>query len=206
MPAKTHTPAALGGTKPSPDEPASNRAMKDPAMARIPRLSPPPAAAVMPGLDPWAFSPEPAPGQSPGPASRLKQRRGYADRVRARRFNIVCCASETSEACKNVFPEQPCHDTAPIIINIIRCSYRYDCVFRKGRPAARGSGRGRRRSPVHSCWPDRGERRIVGCYGGGGPGDARRRTDRAYSRGFDGAPPSAMAARSSAACRPPATE
>jgi len=107
-------------------------------------------------LAPWAFSPEPAPGQSPGPASRLKQRRGYADQVRARRFNIVCCASETSEACKNVFPEQPCHDTAPIIINIIRCSYRYDCVFRKGRPAARGSGRGRRRSPVHSCWPDRG--------------------------------------------------
>jgi len=54
MPAKTNTaPTALGGTKPSPDEPASNRAMKDhPAMARIPRLSPQPAAAVMPGLDP----------------------------------------------------------------------------------------------------------------------------------------------------------
>jgi hypothetical protein len=53
MPAKTNTaPTALGGTKPSPDEPASNRAMKDPAMARIPRLSPQPAATVMPGLDP----------------------------------------------------------------------------------------------------------------------------------------------------------
>ncbi len=33
MPAKTHTPAALGGTKPSPDEPERKRAMKDPAMA-----------------------------------------------------------------------------------------------------------------------------------------------------------------------------
>jgi len=33
MTAETTTPAALGGTKPSPDEPASNRAMKDPAMA-----------------------------------------------------------------------------------------------------------------------------------------------------------------------------
>src|SRR5271155_568338 len=33
MPAKTNTPAALGGTKPSPDEPESNRAMKDLAMA-----------------------------------------------------------------------------------------------------------------------------------------------------------------------------
>ena len=53
MPAKTNTaPTALGGTKPSPDEPALNRAMKDPAMAAIPRLSPQPAAAVMPGLDP----------------------------------------------------------------------------------------------------------------------------------------------------------
>jgi hypothetical protein len=53
MPAETDTaPTALGGTNNSPDEPASNRAMKDPAMARIPRLSPQPAAAVMPGLDP----------------------------------------------------------------------------------------------------------------------------------------------------------
>jgi hypothetical protein len=57
MPAKTNTSAALGVTKPSPDEPEPNRAMKDPAMARIPRPSPQPAAAVMPGLNRWGFSP-----------------------------------------------------------------------------------------------------------------------------------------------------
>src|SRR5271168_2711998 len=86
MPAETTTPAALGGTKPSPDEPESSRAMKDPAMARVPRLSPQLTATVMPGLDPGIHAlpsrhsraacpgprpgsgnPEPAPGLNSGP-------------------------------------------------------------------------------------------------------------------------------------------
>jgi hypothetical protein len=37
MPAETNTPAALGGANPSPDEPESNRAMKDLAMAHTSR-------------------------------------------------------------------------------------------------------------------------------------------------------------------------
>src|ERR1700719_2666529 len=39
MPAKTNIPAALGGTKPSPDEPESNRAAQDFAMTHSPRHS-----------------------------------------------------------------------------------------------------------------------------------------------------------------------
>jgi len=38
---------------------------------------------------------------------RAKQRRGYAEQVRARRLKIVCCESQTSSACKNIFPGQP---------------------------------------------------------------------------------------------------
>jgi hypothetical protein len=70
MPAKTNTPAALGGTQPSPDEPASNRAMKDPAMARIPRLSPQPAATVIPGLDPGIQALPPRHSRAACPGSR----------------------------------------------------------------------------------------------------------------------------------------
>jgi len=64
---------------------------------------------VLACLVPWASSPR---TRSVGihALERLKQRRGYAEQVRARRFNIVCCESWTSEACKNFFPVQPCHD------------------------------------------------------------------------------------------------
>src|ERR1700730_9523545 len=52
MPAETNTgPTALGGTKPSPDEPASNRARQDFGMPRTPR-----------------HSREPCPGRRPAPA------------------------------------------------------------------------------------------------------------------------------------------
>jgi hypothetical protein len=66
----TNTPAtALGGTKPSPDEPASNRAMKDPAMPRTPRRS----RATCPGPRPGSGNPEPAPLLSPGAGSSLNK-------------------------------------------------------------------------------------------------------------------------------------
>jgi hypothetical protein len=71
MPAKTNTPAALGGTNNSPDEPESNRAAQDLAMAHTRRPSHTRSASPAP---PSPFPPnlEPAPGKKPGPRSGFR--------------------------------------------------------------------------------------------------------------------------------------
>src|SRR6266849_6510776 len=47
-----------------------------------------------------------------GPAihalGRSRQRRGWADQIRARRLEIVSCGSGTSSSFKKIFPGQPC--------------------------------------------------------------------------------------------------
>ena len=63
MPAETHIPTALGGTKPSPDEPAPNRAMKDPAMPPNPRSS----RETGPGPRPATAPLRPSGGREPAP-------------------------------------------------------------------------------------------------------------------------------------------
>jgi hypothetical protein len=50
MPAKTTTAAVLGGANPSPDEPESNRAMKDPAMTHAREIPPREIVFVDPGV------------------------------------------------------------------------------------------------------------------------------------------------------------
>src|SRR5271163_3307830 len=50
MPAKTNTPTALGGIKNPPDQPESNRAIQDPAMARTREISPREILFVDPGV------------------------------------------------------------------------------------------------------------------------------------------------------------
>ena len=67
MPAETHTPTVLGGTKPSPDEPAPNRAKKDPAMPPNPRSSRETGPGPRPATAPLRPSGERAcPGRDPG--------------------------------------------------------------------------------------------------------------------------------------------
>jgi hypothetical protein len=50
MPVATTSPASLGGVKPSPDEPESNRAIKDPAMTHTREIPPREIVFVDPGV------------------------------------------------------------------------------------------------------------------------------------------------------------
>src|SRR5690242_15868696 len=74
MPAKATIPNALGGAKPSLDEPETNRAMKDFAMAHSPRNFRPSRHSLPPVIPAQAGIPE-APAQASEKLSQMTRAR-----------------------------------------------------------------------------------------------------------------------------------